>query len=131
MAQYGPLDQVTDHGISFTTYDFPSASNVIWNFGTAGYAADAILNIAAQGKVQIFGYDSSGATLTVTIAGVAVPLDGTGSAFALRDHLDATKCYFQYNLPNAQNQVYTFKAVFSFANLASYQVYLWQNTTAQ
>lgn len=133
MAQYGPQDEVVDHGIEFTTYDFTTALPVVYDFGAAGYAADAALNIAAQGQVQIFGSTSSDFSdaITVKIGGSSVVLDGTGSAFAKRDHLVVTDCYFKYNLPNTQNINYFFKAVFSFPSEASQQTFSWQNGTLQ
>lgn len=131
MANYGPLDQVTDHTIGFTFYDFPTATNLPYDFGAAGYAADATLNIAGQGEVQIFGVDSTGATIAVTIGGSSVTLNGTGSAFAKRDHLVVTNCYFKYNLPNAQNQTYFFTAVFSKGSGTAQQTVSWQNNTQQ
>lgn len=132
MANYGPLDEVTDHGITFTKFDFTTGTYLPYDFGAAGYAADAALSTPANGQVQIFGVDSTGATISVTIAGVSVPLNGTGSAFAKRDHLVVTNCYFKYNLPNVKNQTYFFTAIFSIGTVgASQQTVSWTNNTSQ
>lgn len=133
MANYGPVDQVVDHGISFTVYNFTTGDYDIYDFGAAGYAADAILNTAADGQVQIFGATTPDFldAITVKVGGSNVVLDGTGSAFAKRDHLVVTNCYFKYNLPDTQNRTYFFKAVFSFGSGASQQTFSWQNSTLQ
>lgn len=112
MATYGPSDEfnyvrefVTTAVDVDTTYDF----------GAAGYAANAILNIAAQGQVQVFGStDPNFATnnVTVTIGGVSTLLDGTALAFMSRHATVVTKAYFVCNLPAAAG-VYYLKFVFS------------------
>ena len=127
MATYGPLDEVTDHGKQFTTYDFTTGTNVLYNFVTAGYTLGDVLNDPTQGQVQLYGYDQSGNTITVKVGGVDTPLDGT--AFMILDTVTNTDAYFVYNLPDEQNQVYTFKAVFSL-NGADQMSVVWNNQTS-
>jgi len=132
MANYGPIDEVADHNKAFTIYDFTTASYIAFDFAAGGaYAADALLNDYAKGAVQIFGYDQDGNTITVTQAGVSVPLDGTGSSFARRAHGDGLTCYFKYNLPDEQNQLYSFEARFSQTDGANQQSVFWNNNTLQ
>ena len=126
---YGPLDQVIDYNKQFTTYIFATATNTIYDFGAVGYLANAVLNVPANGQVQLFGYDALGNVITVNIAGVSVVLNGTGSAFMLRDPTDGTKAYITYNLPNTQNAVYTFRALFSKSGGAQMSV-VWTNQTS-
>jgi hypothetical protein len=132
MANYGPLDQVTDYGIAFTVWDFSTGEPSPYDFSVPGYAADALLSNPAWGQVQIFGVDQTGATISVLIGGVLTPLNGTGIAFASRAHANGLTCYFQYNMPNYQNQTYFFTAVFSIgASGGSQQSFSWQNNTLQ
>ena len=131
MTKYGPVDEVSDDGKQFAIYDITTGLSANHDFGAAGYAANAVLNIAAQGQVQVFGYDANGNTIAVTVAGVSVTLDGTGSAFMKRHPTDVTKAYFTYNLPNAQNKTYTFKAVFSKGSGTDQVTLTWQHQTRQ
>lgn len=132
MANYGPSDEVTDYGKSFTVYDFTTGAYIAFDFAAGGaYAADAVLNDFALGAVQIFGTDESGAEISVSRLGVAIPLNGTGSAFANRAHADGLTCYFQYNLPNAINKIYFFEARFSKNDGLNQQSVFWTNNTLQ
>ena len=123
MANYGPSDEfnyvrefvVTAVDVE-TTYDF----------GAAGYAANAILNVAANGQVQIFGSTDplfASNNMTVTIGGVSTLLDGTALAFMYRHATVVTKAYFVCNLP-ATAAVYYLKFVFSKTTNADRQTHV-------
>ncbi len=131
MANYGPSDQVVDYGKSFTVYDFTTGTYVAFNFQTAGYGADVLLDDYALGAVQIFGVDENGDEITVQQAGVDVPLNGTGSAFAKRAHSNGLTCYFKYNIVPEPNKTYTFTAVFSKTDGINQQSVTWTNNTLQ
>lgn len=126
MANYGPSDEVNDvKQFAVTVVDVTTN----YDFGAAGYAANAALSILAQGQVQLFGSTSQdfSSYISVTIGGVAVTLDGTGSAFMKRHATDVTKAYATYNMP-ATAAVYYFKAVFKKTNGAGQITHTWSHT---
>ena len=126
--QAGPLDQITDYDKQFSIYDLTSGTNIIYDFGAAGYGANDLLDDDSQGQVQLFGVDQYGATISVLIGGVSTPLDGTGLAFLRLDPNDDTKAYITYNLPNVKNNVYYFQAVFIKDGI-QLQTVIWTNQT--
>ena len=126
---YGPYDEVSDDGKQFSVYDLTTGLSANYDFSVPGYAANAVLSTAAWGQVQLFGTDQNGATITVLIGGVSVALDGTGSAFMKRHPTVVTKAYLTFNLPNAANMTYTFKAVFSKGSGTDQVSLTWQHQT--
>lgn len=126
MANYGGNDEVNDvKQFAVTAVDVTTN----YDFGAAGYAANATLNVLAQGQVQLFGSTTQdfAAYITVKIGGANVTLDGTGSAFMLRHATDVTKAYITYNIPSTAGTYY-FKAVFKKTNDLDQVTHTWAHT---
>src|SRR6187549_1677666 len=91
---------------TFVNYDFVA---------DGGYTLGDLLDIAADGQVQIFASTSPRyeTYADMVVNGTEISIDGTGDAHAVLDMTDAETFLFICNLPNTPGVVYYFKAVAS------------------
>jgi hypothetical protein len=128
MATFAPGDEVNDDRKTFSCYDTVTNALIIYDFNAAGYAANALLNILAQGEVKLYGSTDPNFGSFITVNIVAVPTVANGIVMK-RDAATNTGAYLTYNLPLTPNTIFYFKAVLRKTNEANRVTIYWQHNT--
>lgn len=128
MATFSPGDQVSDDRKTFSIFDITAHASSDYDFNAAGYAANATLNVLANGEVKFYlSVDQAfGSYVTVSIAGVPTVANGLAMK---RDAATNTGAYIVYNLPNTKNTTFYAKAVLRLTNELKHTTIYWTHNT--